>query len=263
MESTRCNAENLLLHSLASSLHLQRVRRRWPLSEAPAARYKLIRKKFREWRGDKKARLWNSPSFRIEASLLKIRAEKAVGVIFVPDWPRQISYTRFLLDSKAVVRVPLRPQLSADLFTTENNLAWGVIVATVGGPSLSKWSAELGQPRQALQEVLQVCGMQLMRQLLLLIKLRAVSGGSFLRFAWMSDMLSYLRMSASILLAYLRFLFEEDRVHVNSREDYVSTVRTLHFGSSHDDSFAQAVVHELFSVVGEGFRDAFLSSEGR
>lgn len=154
-------ARTSLLASLAASLGLQRVRRAWPLKEAPVSRAKTIRLQFQEHWGDGRARLWNPPPSWIQATLQKIWAEQASGVIIVPHWPKQTWFDRLQRDSTELVVVPPQPEGSPSLFSTARNPAWGLVVAAVGGPSLPGSPQGLKTRRQILQEALRVSGLRL------------------------------------------------------------------------------------------------------
>lgn len=154
-------ARTSVLTSLATSLRLQRVRRAWPLQEAPAARSKTIKAQFQEFWGDGLSRLWNPPPSWIHATLHKIWHEHAQGVIIVPHWPKQPWFGRLIRDCTEMVVVPPQGSTTSALFTSERNPHWGLVVAAIGGPHLPALSRESKPRRQILEEALQASGLRL------------------------------------------------------------------------------------------------------
>ena len=131
LESRRPSSDALMLASVAISLQLQTVRRYWPLGETPAARSKVIRAPFAELWRDGNSRLCNPPSPWIWATLLKIKSEKAHGIIVFPNWtgaPWFAMLRQICLDSRVIL-----PGDGIKLFTSEHvNPAWSLLLAEVG-----------------------------------------------------------------------------------------------------------------------------------
>ena len=126
-------ATQSLQESVATSLHLQTVRRYWPLGEAPAARRKVMTAQFVEHWGDGRARLWNPPPPWIWATLMKIQAEGAHGIIIVPHWTGASWFAKLktLWRNERVIKPEPGRQLSS---SDRANPAWGLLLCEVGKP---------------------------------------------------------------------------------------------------------------------------------
>ena len=120
-----------LLQSVATSLQLQNVRRFWPLGEAPPARRKVMQAQFAEHWGDGRSRLWNPQPPWHPATLLKIKAEEAHGIMVVPNWKG--SSWSVLLQQLSLHERVIEPGQGRQLFTSPRaNPVWSVLLAEVG-----------------------------------------------------------------------------------------------------------------------------------
>lgn len=150
-----------LLRSVSTSLHLQQVRRYWPLNESPAARSKVLKAQFLENWGDGRSRLWSPPPELIHLTLRKIDADGGHGIILVPNWTGQpwFGLLRIMAQEMRVVTDCPQPSVAHSLPGPLRNPKWTVLAAEVRGRHseglLSAQSQHLHLP---LQEVLLVSG---------------------------------------------------------------------------------------------------------
>lgn len=220
-----------LLKSLAESLQLQTVRRYWPMKDAPAARAKVLRAQFNDFWGDGLSRLWNPPDpYCSDAS------ENRQGA-------RPRSHSRPALDGRTLVQA-----IAENLPLFQNHIP-GLrhpLRLRIRQPSMG---ARVGRGRpQAARAVELAIAARLPQtaggraSLRLAASVLAPSTGStkssqWNKFSRFCDIEGHVALPTSVgtLLAYIGFLFEEDRVHSSSVDHYISAIRTRHLREGHPD----------------------------